>query len=89
MQQFSGSRVQSRSFAAIIAVSCVFLLVLHSVGPDSRRLWVFFNLEGLLIVIGGVIVAAFMSFHAEDVRKALIRDHAGTQKAADDRWKSS
>jgi chemotaxis protein MotA len=71
MQQFSGSRVQSRSFAAIIAVSCVFLLVLHSVGPDSRRLWVFFNLEGLLIVIGGVIVAAFMSFHAEDVRKAL------------------
>lgn len=72
MQQFSGSRAQAYSRAPIIAAACGFLLVLCSIVFSSHNLLAFLSLEGLMIVVGGVIAVAFMSFQADDVRNALV-----------------
>ena len=47
------------------------LLVLCAIALSSRNFLAFFSLEGLMIVGGGVIAVAFMSFQADDVHKAL------------------
>jgi chemotaxis protein MotA len=47
------------------------LLVLGSILIGAHGVLAFFSLEGLLIVGGGVIAVAFMSFPVEDVKKAL------------------
>lgn len=47
------------------------LLVLGSIIAGTKGLLAFFSLEGLLIVVGGVIAVAFMSYDEADVRKAL------------------
>jgi chemotaxis protein MotA len=65
----SGVRPYSR--APIIGAACCILLVLCSIILSSHSLLPFFSLEGLMIVVGGVIAVAFMSFQADDVRKAL------------------
>jgi chemotaxis protein MotA len=57
--------------APVAAVCGGFLLVLLAVGLSTHSLFTFFSIEGLVIVVGGVIGVAFMSFEAEDVRKAL------------------
>jgi chemotaxis protein MotA len=51
------------------AVGLIFIV--GSIALSTRSLFAFFSIEGLVIVVGGVIAVAFMSFEAEDVRKAL------------------
>src|ERR1700744_5740732 len=48
-----------------------FLLVLSAIVISSRSFLAFFSLGGLMIVVGGVVAVAFMSFEAADVKKAL------------------
>jgi len=48
-----------------------FLFIVGSIALSTRSLFAFFSIQGLVIVGGGVIAVAFMSFEAEDVRKAL------------------
>jgi len=47
------------------------LLVLGSIVMSAHGFLAFFSLEGLMIVVGGVIAVAFMSFPVSDVHKAL------------------
>lgn len=62
---------QPFSRAAILAATIGGLLILSAVALSTRNLLGFFNLEGLLIVVGGVLSVAFMSFQTSDVQKAL------------------
>lgn len=55
----------------LMALALGFALVLGAVMLSTRSLLAFFSIEGLVIVVGGVIAVAFMSFEAEDVHKAL------------------
>jgi chemotaxis protein MotA len=55
----------------VIGVAFVVLLVLSPIILGAHSFLAFFSLEGLLIVGGGVVAAAFMSFHPRDVHKAL------------------
>lgn len=55
----------------VMAAAFGALLVLISILLSSRSFFAFFSIEGLMIVGGGVIAVAFMSFDAEDVHKAL------------------
>ncbi len=55
----------------VLALALGFALVLGAVMLSTRSLLAFFSIEGLVIVVGGVIAVAFMSFEAEDVHKAL------------------
>jgi chemotaxis protein MotA len=55
----------------VIGLTFVFLLVLSPIMWGSHDIFAFFSLEGLLIVMGGVIAVAFMSFRRDDVQKAL------------------
>jgi len=71
MQTFSRDGVQSFVRAPIVAIACGFLIVVCSIALSSQRLLAFFSVEGLMIVVGGVITVAFMSFRADEVRKAL------------------
>jgi chemotaxis protein MotA len=57
--------------APVMGAAFGLLLVLGSIVASAHGLWAFFSLEGLLIVIGGVMAVAFMSFQATDVHKAL------------------
>ncbi|MGE4351453.1 MAG: motility protein A [Bdellovibrionales bacterium] len=50
----------------------VLVLVMVSIMLGSRNVFAIFNLEGLAIVVGGVIVSAYMSYDSTDVRKALL-----------------
>jgi chemotaxis protein MotA len=68
----------SRSFSRpsytrppVIGAAFVFLLVLCPIIFGAHNFLAFFSLEGLLIVVGGVIAVAFMSFQSRDVHKAL------------------
>jgi chemotaxis protein MotA len=47
------------------------VIVLSSIVVSSHGILGFFSLGGLLIVVGGVIAVAFMSFQPEDVHEAL------------------
>jgi chemotaxis protein MotA len=47
------------------------LLVLGSIVMSAHGFMAFFSVEGLMIVVGGVMDVAIMSFQASDVRKAL------------------
>ncbi len=55
----------------VLALAVGFALVLGAVMLSTGSLLAFFSIEGLVIVVGGVIAVAFMSFEAEDVRAAL------------------
>ncbi|MGB9151599.1 MAG: MotA/TolQ/ExbB proton channel family protein [Alphaproteobacteria bacterium] len=55
----------------IIGAAFAFLLVLSPIVMGGSPFLIFFSLGGLVIVGGGVITVAFMSFEAEDVYKAL------------------
>jgi chemotaxis protein MotA len=48
-----------------------FLLIICAVAFSTNHFLAFFSLEGLMIVVGGVIAVAFMSFHEHDVETAL------------------
>jgi len=71
MPGLSRSTTQPYSRAPIIAAACGFMLVLTSILWSAHNFLAFFSVEGLLIVGGGVIAVAFMSFPAADVRRAL------------------
>ena len=47
------------------------IIVLSPIAFSARGFLLLFSLAGLLIVVGGVIAAAFMSFQAADVQTAL------------------
>ncbi len=71
MQKLFGLSRRIPFRAPVLAAALGILLVLASMVLSSHRLFVFFNLEGLFIVVGGVLAVAFMSFEANDVRAAL------------------
>jgi chemotaxis protein MotA len=55
----------------VMALAIGFALVLGAVMLSTGSLLAFFSVEGLVIVVGGVIAVAFMSFESEDVHAAL------------------
>jgi chemotaxis protein MotA len=59
------------SRAPAIGVALGFLCILGSIALTTQSLLTFFSIEGLVIVVGGVIAVAYMSFEANDVRTAL------------------
>ncbi len=57
--------------APVMGAAFGLLLVLGSILISAHGFLIFFSLEGLIIVVGGVMAVAFMSFQASDVNKAL------------------
>jgi chemotaxis protein MotA len=57
--------------APVVGLALGFALVLGAVMLSTGSFLAFFSIEGLVIVVGGVIAVAFMSFETEDVRTAL------------------
>lgn len=57
--------------APLVGAAFGLLLVLSPVALGARGFLILFSLGGLVIVVGGVIAVAFMSFAADDVRTAL------------------
>ena len=57
--------------APVMGAAFGLLLVLGSIVMSAHGFMAFFSVEGLMIVVGGVMAVAFMSFQASDVRKAL------------------
>src|SRR5208283_4515326 len=66
--------MQSSPYARAPVMGAAFglLLVLGSIVISAHGFLAFFSLEGLLIVVGGVMAVAFMSFQASDVQEALV-----------------
>lgn len=62
---------QSISFATIIGTLFGFLLVLGAIAHGTSNYYSFLSAEGFLIVIGGSIANAFMSFQANYVVQAF------------------
>jgi len=48
-----------------------FLFIVLAIILGTHSLLAFFSIEGLFVVVGGVIAVAFLSFEASDVHKAL------------------
>ncbi len=59
------------SIASIAGAAFGFSLVLAAVFINSNNVGAFFSLEGLMIVVGGTLAVAFMSFQANHVLEAL------------------
>lgn len=59
------------SRASIAGAAIGFLLILSAILIGTRNVGGFFSLEGLMIVIGGSLAVAFMSFEANYVIEAL------------------
>jgi chemotaxis protein MotA len=57
--------------APLVGLAVGFALVLGAVMLSTGSLLAFFSIEGLVIVVGGVVAVAFLSFEAEDVQVAL------------------
>lgn len=55
----------------VVVLAAGLLFIVGSIALSTHSLLAFFSIQGLVIVVGGVIAVAFMSFEAEDVRKAL------------------
>lgn len=71
MQISSGSFRQRHARPPVIGAAFGLLLVLSPVLLGAHGYLLLFSLGGLVIVVGGVVAVAFMSFEAEEVRKAL------------------
>jgi len=71
MQKNSVSDVRPLSRAPVVSAVVLLLLVVMSVIVTSHSFLAIFSIEGLLIVGGGVIAVAFMSYEKEEVQKAL------------------
>lgn len=69
MSDLNASQPISR--APVIAAALGGFLLLFSIILSTRNYFGFFSLEGLMIVGGGVFCAAFMSYPAAEVHKAL------------------
>lgn len=57
--------------APVLGAAFGLLLVVGSIAISAHGLLAFFSLEGLMIVVGGVLAVAFMSFQSSDVQIAL------------------
>ena len=71
MPKFFRRFIEAYARAPVMGIAFAFLFILGTLVLSTHSLLAFFNVEGLVIVVGGVIAVAFMSFEAEDVRKAL------------------
>jgi len=69
MRKITESSLYAR--APVMGAAFGLLLVLGSIVMSAHGFLAFFSLEGLMIVVGGVMAVAFMSFQASDVHKAL------------------
>ena len=83
MPKFCRRFIESYARAPVMGVAFGFLFILGTIVLSTHSLLAFFSIEGLVIVVGGVIAVAFMSFEAEDVRKALDGIAGTFRKAAD------
>lgn len=63
--------VGSYAPSPVVGAALGVIFIMGAIVLGTHSLLAFFSIEGLVIVVGGVIVVAFMSFEAEDVRKAL------------------
>lgn len=63
----------SRAFSRAPVLGAVFIgvVIMGALAISARSVFAFFSFEGLIIVVGGVIAVAFMSYNAKDVQKAL------------------
>lgn len=59
------------SIASIVGASASFLLVIGAIALGSANYMAFISLEGFMIVIGGTLAVAFMSYQANYVLQAL------------------
>lgn len=59
------------SIASIIGAAFGFLLILGAIALGTNNFMAFFSIEGLMIVVGGALAVAFMSFQANYVMEAL------------------
>jgi len=57
--------------APMVGMAFGFLFILGAVMLSTHSFLAFFSVEGLVIVVGGVMGVAFMSFEGADVHKAL------------------
>jgi chemotaxis protein MotA len=64
-------RHPSFAVASIVGAAFGLIIVLSAVAVSAHGLQTFFSFGGLIIVIGGVISSAFMSYESIDVRRAL------------------
>ena len=64
--------VQSVSLATVIGTIFGFCLILGAIVHGTDNYWSFISLEGFLIVIGGTIANAFMSYQANYVMRPSI-----------------
>jgi chemotaxis protein MotA len=71
MLNFCRRSLEPYARAPVMGMGFGFLFILGSIVLGTHSLFAFFSIEGLVIVVGGVIAVAFMSFEREDVRKAL------------------
>ena len=72
MPEFIDNLENSRfSVASIIGAAFGVLLVLSAIALGTSHWLAFFSIEGLMIVVGGSLAVAFMSFQANDVTLAL------------------
>jgi len=76
MKNKSGLSLEALSRPSVRAGILGCFLILCAIAFSTNHFIAFFSIEGLMIVIGGVMSVAFMSFHADDVQAALhaIRD---------------
>src|ERR1700749_1819695 len=59
------------SLASITGAAFGFALILGAVMMGTKNYLAFCSLEGLMIVVGGPLAVAFMSFQANNVMEAL------------------
>lgn len=71
MQKITEPFFNTYSKAPVLGAAFGLILVLGSIVMSAHGFLAFFSLEGLMIVVGGVMAVAFMSFQASDVHKAL------------------
>ena len=57
--------------ASVISAAVGLIIVLTAVAVGTHSLQAFFSFGGLIIVFGGVVSSAFMSYESADVRRAL------------------
>src|ERR1035437_7278683 len=64
-------RVMKFSMASIVGAALGFALIVGAIMMGTKNYLAFCSLEGLMIVIGGPLAVAFMSFQVNNVMEAL------------------
>ena len=71
MLNLYGRYLKPLASVPMMVVAVGLLFIVGSIALSTQSLFAFFSVQGLVIVGGGVIAVAFMSFEVEDVRTAL------------------